>query len=122
MYKSGEGYGKPRHSARNAHRRLAQKSKGENTMSTNEMTSKVEQLRAMEAIIADMTKAADAIRDEIKAEMTRRGAEEMEVGRYIIRWTPVLTQRFDTSAFKRTLPEIYKAYLKQSASRRFAIV
>ena len=91
-------------------------------MSTNEMTTKIEQLRAMEAIIADMQKAADEIRDDIKSEMARRGTQEMEVGQYIIRWTPVLTQRFDTTSFKKALPEIYKAFIKQSASRRFAIV
>lgn len=91
-------------------------------MSTNEMTSRVEKLKALEALIADAQKAADEIKDEIKAEMTRRQTEELEIGTYIIRWTPVLTQRFDTTAFKKALPEIYKAYLKQSASRRFAIV
>ena len=91
-------------------------------MSTNEMTNKVEQLRAIETIIADMEKAADVIRDEIKAEMSRRGTEELDAGKYIIRYTAVLTQRFDTTAFKRALPEIYKAYLKQGASRRFSIV
>ena len=46
-------------------------------MSTNEMTTKIEQLRAMEAIIADMQKAADEIRDDIKSEMARRGTQEM---------------------------------------------
>ncbi len=90
-------------------------------MSTTEMTSKVEQLRAMEAIIADMSKAADEIRDEIKAEMTRRGTQEMEVEQYIVRWTAVLTQRFDTTSFKRALPDVYKAFTKQTASRRFTI-
>ncbi len=91
-------------------------------MSTFEMTNKIEKLKALEALIAEAQKAADEIRDEIKSEMTRRGTEELEAGQYIIRWTAVLTQRFDTTAFKRALPEIYKAYLKQSASRRFAIV
>ena len=90
-------------------------------MSTTELTTKIEQLRAMEAIIADMEKAADAIRDDIKAEMTRRGTEELDAGKYIVRWTAVLTQRFDTTAFKRTLPDVYKAFTKQTASRRFTI-
>ena len=34
---------------------------------------------------------------------------------------PVLSQRFDSTAFKKVMPEIYKAYTKQVTSRRFTI-
>lgn len=53
--------------------------------------------------------------------MEARNTEELEAGQYIVRYTSVLTQRFDTTAFKKALPEVYKGYLKQSASRRFTI-
>lgn len=42
-------------------------------------------------------------------------------GQYIIRYTAVLSNRFDTTAFKKVMPEIYKAYTKQVSSRRFTI-
>ena len=64
---------------------------------------------------------ADILRDEIKQEMVNRNTEEMTVGQYIVRWTSVLSQRFDATAFKKVMPEIYKAYTKQVASRRFTI-
>ncbi len=47
--------------------------------------------------------------------------KELEAGQYIIRWTSVLTNRFDTTAFKKVLPDVYKAYTKQITSRRFTI-
>lgn len=47
--------------------------------------------------------------------------EEMEAGAYILRYTAVLSQRFDTTAFKKVMPDIYKAYTKQVSSRRFSI-
>lgn len=84
-------------------------------MSTIEITSKVE------ALIEEAKAEAEALRDEIKQEMLNRDTEEMEAGQYIIRWTSVLSQRFDTTAFKKVMPEIYKAYTKQTASRRFTI-
>ena len=31
------------------------------------------------------------------------------------------SNRFDTTAFKKVMPEIYKAYTKQVSSRRFTI-
>ena len=50
-----------------------------------------------------------------------RDTEELTVGRYIIRWTSVISNRFDTAAFKRTYGDLYKAFTRQSASRRFTI-
>jgi len=90
-------------------------------MSTIEITSKVEALKDLEALIEEAKAEAEALRDEIKQEMLNRDTEEMEAGQYIIRWTSVLSQRFDTTAFKKVMPEIYKAYTKQTASRRFTI-
>ena len=90
-------------------------------MSTNELSSKIEALREWENVIAEAQAEAEAIRDSLKAEMTQRDVEELEAGQYIIRWTSVLSQRFDTTAFKKVMPEVYKAYTKQVASRRFSI-
>lgn len=64
---------------------------------------------------------ADALRDSIKQEMVDRETEELVAGSYIIRWTSVLTNRFDTTAFKKQFGDLYKAFTKQSASRRFSI-
>lgn len=90
-------------------------------MSTVEITSKIEQLRELEELIEEAKAEAEALRDEIKAEMLKKNTEEMEVGRYIVRWTSVLSNRFDSTAFKKVMPEVYKAYTKQTASRRFSI-
>ena len=64
---------------------------------------------------------AEALRDSIKAGMLEREVEELTVGAYIIRWTSVLTTRFDTTGFKKVYGDLYKAFTKQSASRRFSI-
>ena len=44
--------------------------------------------------------------------MTARGVEEMEAGQYIARYTTVICNRFDSTAFKKALPDVYKAYTK----------
>ena len=63
----------------------------------------------------------DSLKDSIKQEMERRGVEELEAGPFIIRYTTVLTQRFDSTAFKKVMPDVYKSFIKQTASRRFSI-
>ena len=64
---------------------------------------------------------AESLRDEIKAEMLSRNTEEMSVGQYIVRFTSILSNRFDTTGFKRAYGELYKEFTKQTASRRFTI-
>lgn len=90
-------------------------------MSTNQITKKIESLLEWEQIMEEAKAETEALRDEIKQEMVNRNTEEMTVGQYIVRWTSVLSQRFDATAFKKVMPEIYKAYTKQVASRRFTI-
>lgn len=90
-------------------------------MSKIELLAKIELLNKYEAMVEEMKAQADTIRNEIKAEMESRELEEMIAGQYIIRYTAVLSNRFDTTAFKKVMPEIYKAYTKQVSSRRFTI-
>ena len=90
-------------------------------MSTIEITSKIESLRELEELIEEAKVEAESLRDEIKAEMLNRNTEEMSVGQYIVRFTSVLSNRFDTTGFKRAYGELYKEFTKQTASRRFTI-
>ena len=90
-------------------------------MSTKEMTAKIEELKELEALLEEVKAEAEAIRDEIKQQMIAEETEELTAGQYIVRWTSVLSNRFDTTAFKKVMPELYKAYTKQVSSRRFSI-
>ena len=90
-------------------------------MSQNEIITKIEALNEWEALMEEAKAEVEAIRDSIKQEMLERETEELSAGQYIIRWTSVLTQRFDTTSFKKTHSELYKEFLRQSESRRFSI-
>ena len=90
-------------------------------MSTIEITKKIEALQEWEALMEEAKAEAEAIRDEIKQELLKRDTEELEAGQYIVRWTSVLSQRFDTTSFKKVMPDVYKAYIKQVSSKRFSI-
>lgn len=90
-------------------------------MSTLELTNKIEALKEWEAVIEEAQAEAEAIRDLIKSEMLKLDTEELTAGQYIVRWTSVLSNRFDSTAFKKVMPDVYKAYTKQVTSRRFTI-
>ncbi len=90
-------------------------------MSVNEIETRVAALQEWEAIAEEARAEAEALRDQIKAEMLSRDTEELEAGRFIVRWTSVLSSRFDTTSFKKEHAEMYRQYTRQSSSRRFTV-
>lgn len=90
-------------------------------MSTIELSTVIEKLKEWEAIQAEASAEVEALKDTIKAEMNSRGVEELEAGQYIARFTTVLSNRFDSTCFKREHAEMYKQYTKQTTTRRFSI-
>ena len=90
-------------------------------MSRNELITKIEQLKEWEAILEEAQNEIETLRDCIKAQMLEEDTEELAVGAYIIRWTSVLSNRFDSTAFKKEYGDLYKTFTKQVASKRFTI-
>ena len=90
-------------------------------MSTMEIVSKIQQLKELKELAKEVEKEIETLESEIKDEMTKSGKEEMVVGKYIVRWTTVLSNRFDSTTFKKVMPDVYKAYTKQVCSRRFTV-
>ena len=90
-------------------------------MSINEMETKITQLQEWQQIISEAEAEAEALKDQIKAEMAAQNTEELQAGRFIIRWTTVISNRFDSTAFKKVMPDVYRAYTKATTSRRFTI-
>lgn len=90
-------------------------------MSTNELTTKVRELKELKAMADELAAEITAIEDSIKAEMTARNTDEMQIDVYKIRWTKVLSNRFDSTAFKKAMPELHAQFTKQTESRRFSV-
>ena len=90
-------------------------------MSINELEARIAQMQELEALAEEAKAEAEAIRDSIKAEMLSRGKTELIAGRFIVRWSTFLSNRFDTSTFKREHGEMYRQYTKQTESRRFSV-
>lgn len=90
-------------------------------MSNEIITAKINELKELEEMAAELKTEIESIKDELKAVLADQDVEELVVGSNIIRYTTVLTQRFDTTQLKKKLPEIYTAYLKQTTSKRFSI-
>ena len=88
-------------------------------MSTQEIESKVRELRQLQALIEEAQAEADAIRDAIKAAMGE--SEELRAGEYRITWKAVKSARIDTTAMKKALPDVVQAFTREIVTRRFCV-
>lgn len=90
-------------------------------MSTIELTSKVRELKEMEAMQDELTAEIEAIKDTLKAHMAATGAQELAVDIYKVRYKEVSSSRFDTKSFKSTHADLYSQYAKETTTRRFSV-
>lgn len=88
-------------------------------MNTNEIESKVRELRQLQALIEEAQAEAEGIKDAIKAYMG--DSEELRAGEYSITWKSVKTARIDTSALKKALPDVAVSFTKEVTTRRFCV-
>ena len=90
-------------------------------MSKNEMVAMIEAMNNYDELAAKVKAKADALREQLKEEMVRQNVEELIAGAYILRYTPVISNRFDSANFKRLYAELYKDFTKPVSSRRFSV-
>ena len=89
-------------------------------MTDRMIENRIKKLMDIEAQIAELEKAANAVKDEIKADMEERGTDSLvtEKGAKVY-WKEVSTSRFDTTTFKKEHADMYKVYTKETKSRPF---
>lgn len=86
-----------------------------------ELESKIKELKELEAMAHELNTEIESLKDELKAVLVAENKEELVTGAYILRYTTVTTNRFDSTSFKKSYAELYKAFTRQTTSRRFSI-
>lgn len=89
-------------------------------MSTQEVESKIRELRQLQQLIEEAQQEAESIKNTLKAHMGER--EELRAGEYKITWRPVTSARIDTTALKAALPDVAAAFTRETVTRRFCVV
>lgn len=90
-------------------------------MKNTEIRATVSELQELYANLELIKSAITARENAIKEEMDSREIETLDLGNVIVRFTSVLSNRFDTKAFKQDFADVYAMFTKQVASRRFSI-
>ena len=87
---------------------------------TANLESEIKDIRVLEAKIAELTEMKQETL--IKSVLDGAGVEEMKIGAFTVRFTNVVRNNFNTTAFKKKYLELYNAFIKQSNYRKFTIV
>lgn len=90
-------------------------------MGERAIENRIKKMKALEEQKKELEAQISSLQEEIKKEMENKGLEEMKAGIFIVRFTNVLSNRFDTKSFKEKYDALYKEFTKQVANRRFTI-
>lgn len=88
-------------------------------MSSQEIESKVRELRELQALIEEAQAEAETLKDTIKAAMGDK--DSIQAGEYHITWKAVTSSRIDTAALKKALPDVAQAFTRETTTRRFCV-
>lgn len=90
-------------------------------MTERQIENRIKKLQEIEAQQKELEAAADAIRAELKADLTEKGVDERKTKNFIVRWKEIISSRLDGKALKAALPDVYGQFCKSSTSHRFTI-
>ena len=90
-------------------------------MSIYEIDAKVKELRELRNMEAEVKSAITASEDSLKAEMLANNTDVLAGKNCIVTWKTIVTNRFDSAAFKLTRADLFAQFSRSSTSRRFVI-
>lgn len=88
-------------------------------MTQKTIIKKVAEIKELEAQKAELEKRISSLKADIQGEMQE--AEELQAGNYLIRWTKMTSNKFDSKQFQSEHSRLFAKYVKQVESRRFSI-
>lgn len=91
-------------------------------MNKQELLKQVRDLKELKVMAEELQAEITTIEDNIKAEMTAQNVTELQIDIFKIRWTPVISNKFDTSAFKKIYSDLYNQFTRKYKTKRFSIV
>lgn len=90
-------------------------------MTTNELDKKVDELRSLRSLDAEVKNAIADIEDSLKSELVARNTDVLNGSTCTIIWKTIFGSRFDSAAFKISHADLFKQFSKATTSRRLVI-
>ncbi len=79
----------------------------------------MKELAELTAMMDELKIEIESLQDDVKAYMTENKVDEVLTDSGKATWREVISNRFDSTAFKKDFLDIYKEYTKRTAYKRF---
>lgn len=85
------------------------------------LEEEIRTIKALEAKLEELKELKEEKESQIKKLLDNAGLEELQVGVFTVRFTNIVRNNFNPSAFKKKYLELYNAFIKQTNYRKFSI-
>ena len=83
------------------------------------MDTKIKEIRELKRMQEELAAELDALVDEVKRYM--EGVDAISGTDWKVTYKAVTSARFDSTAFKKAMPDLAEAFTKTTTSKRFCI-
>lgn len=85
------------------------------------MDTKIKEIRELRRMQEELAAELDALVDEVKRYMDAEGVDAISGTDWKVTYKAVTSARFDSTAFKKAMPDLAEAFTKTTTSKRFCI-
>lgn len=90
-------------------------------MSQNQIIATVTELQELKRMQEELQAEIDSLTDAIKAHMTEAQVDTLTAGAWKVSYKAVTSNRLDSSALKKAIPELAERFMKTTTTRRFIV-
>ena len=90
-------------------------------MSQNQSIATVTELQELKRMQEELQAEIDSLTDAIKAHMAEAQVDTLTAGAWKVSYKAVTSNRLDSSAFKKAMPELAERFMKTTTTRRFIV-
>lgn len=90
-------------------------------MSINDMDSKIKELRELRRMADELAVEMECITDSVKRHMDAEGVDTLNGTDWKVTYKAVTSSRLDTTALKKSLPDLTAQFTKTTTARRVCI-
>lgn len=90
-------------------------------MTLKEIENKIKEYKELQRMAEELSAEMDKIKDELKAEFEAENTDTIITETFKMTYKPVTSNRVDTVALKKSMPEVAEKFTKATTTKRFTI-
>ena len=90
-------------------------------MNVDTMNEKIQELRELKRMQEDLAAEIASIEEELKGHMSACGMDTLLGMDWRITWKAVTSNRLDTGALRKAMPDVAQAFTRETTTKRFVL-